>query len=174
MRGSVTRVVCIAAISNSPSFSTIDVLHPTDWDTVVYGGTPRILSLNRGAERGGASLFEASTGGGRDAASATANPAELHDARLVAEFEPVSHALVRYPLGIPASVVEHFSRHLTVALLCHPAQVREAQATLEAANVTMVRTSWAPVHCPYLHARVRAKGSSVHCCSLCGRSWTVH
>ena len=66
-----------------------------------------------------------------DDAPAAAPPTPLATPRvdgiLVAEFAPMEAVLVRYPLGLPASLVAAFSKDLMVVVICEKSE--QAQAT---------------------------------------------
>ena len=100
-------LLCLAIPS---ALGAISVFSPSDWDTVAltveHGGE----SLPRGLAPGETPVSP------RAASSGNASlPAGFS---LVAEFAPMAGVLIRYPLGIPASLVALFATDVHVYCLC--------------------------------------------------------
>lgn len=67
----------------------------------------------------------------------------LAPVRPIAEFEPASHVLIRYPLGIPTSLVMHLSNTADViCLVGSNSQMNSATSTFTSAGVNMDRVSF--------------------------------
>lgn len=62
--------------------------------------------------------------------------------RPVAEFEPASHVLIRYPLGIPASFVAQLSNTAQVVCLVTSSQQSAANSTFSNAGANMANISY--------------------------------
>ena len=57
--------------------------------------------------------------------------------RFVAEFEPMQGVMIRYPLGIPTSLVAQLSNNCMVYCIVSTSQQNEAQSTFQGAGVNM-------------------------------------
>lgn len=63
--------------------------------------------------------------------------------RPVAEFEPASHVIVRYPLGIPLALVTHLSNTAQVITIVSSSTVQgQAQSAFSSAGVNMANVSY--------------------------------
>lgn len=62
--------------------------------------------------------------------------------RPVAEFEPASHVLIRYPLGIPLSLVVHLANTAQVVCLVSSSQQSAAASAFSNAGVNMANVSF--------------------------------
>ena len=119
-----------------PASCTISTLRLDDWDTVEYSLEPHDAPRQRvPADPSRASGVPANT---TDELSQTTGGGIL-----VAEFAPMQAVLVRYPLGLPASLVAAFSHDLHVVVLCQSwlqgtATKVLANAGAFAANLTFV------------------------------------
>lgn len=73
--------------------------------------------------------------------SETAPPAA--PVRPIAEFEPSSHVIIRYPLGIPTSLVAQLSNTAQViCLVASNSQMNSATSSFNSANVNMANVSF--------------------------------
>lgn len=102
----------------------ISVLTLDDWRTVQYATEPRVAPA----------ILEAVP---KSPATPSKSPTTAPPSRggvLVAEFAPMEAVLVRYPLGLPASLVAAFSRDIKVVVLCRGVVQPEARSVLVGAG----------------------------------------
>ena len=62
--------------------------------------------------------------------------------RFVAEFEPMQGVMIRYPLGIPTSLVKQLSNNCHVYCVVSSSQQNQAQNTFQSAGVNMSNVSY--------------------------------
>ena len=97
----------------------ISLLTLDDWRTVQYATEPRVAPA----------VLEAPA-----VPKSPATGAPPSGGILVAEFAPMEAVLVRYPLGLPASLVAAFSKDIKVVVLCRSAVQPEAKSVLVGAG----------------------------------------
>ena len=62
--------------------------------------------------------------------------------RFVAEFEPMQGVMIRYPLGIPTSLVAQLSNNCQVYCIVSSSQQNQAQSSFQSAGVNMSRVTF--------------------------------
>lgn len=73
----------------------------------------------------------------------TETPPPIGPVRPIAEFEPASHVLIRYPLGIPTSLVAQFSNTAQVICIVGSSSVQnQAQSAFQSAGVNLGNVSF--------------------------------
>jgi agmatine/peptidylarginine deiminase len=127
--------VCLLAVSLVVVQAKISFFTPNDWHTVERDGLPRRMTLKENALM--PAYLEAAK-----AALATTQPASNATLRLVAEFAPMQGVLVRYPLGLPASLVAAFSKDVRVFCLCTSGQQSSATSTFSNAGAVMANITF--------------------------------
>lgn len=72
----------------------------------------------------------------------TETPAPAGPVRPIAEFEPASHVMIRYPLGIPVSLVVHLSNTATVVCVVSSSQQAAANTAFQNAGANMANITY--------------------------------